>query len=120
MINYTTEEGMKGITESGVIRPSSGDIHACFGDGQYFTNIRLGMIGGRTLQDIGGAGKMSLGQLAADIYGDVRKLKGISHFVEIDVTGLYVIEPRESTFLILNTKDLDVSKRIIKSVRNCG
>ncbi|MEP8874956.1 HYD1 signature containing ADP-ribosyltransferase family protein [Enterobacter roggenkampii] len=120
LINYTTEEGMKGITESGVIRPSSGDIHACFGDGQYFTNIRLGMIGGRTLQDIGGAGKMSLGQLAADIYGDVRKLKGISHFVEIDVTGLYVIEPRESTFLILNTKDLDVSKRIIKSVRNCG
>lgn len=30
---------------------------------------------------------MSLGQLAADIYGDARKLKGISHFVEIDVTG---------------------------------
>ncbi|HBH6930662.1 TPA: hypothetical protein KUN31_000005 [Enterobacter cloacae] len=24
---------MKGITESGVIRPSSGDIHARFGDG---------------------------------------------------------------------------------------
>ena len=57
---------------------------------------------------------MSLGQLAADIYGDVRKLKGISHFVEIDVTGLYVIEPRESTFLILNTKDLDVSKELLK------
>ncbi|WP_375143719.1 HYD1 signature containing ADP-ribosyltransferase family protein [Enterobacter cloacae] len=33
LIHYTTEEGMKGITESGVIRPSSGDIHARFGDG---------------------------------------------------------------------------------------
>ncbi|EPV8685643.1 TPA: HYD1 signature containing ADP-ribosyltransferase family protein [Enterobacter hormaechei subsp. xiangfangensis] len=41
---------MKGITESGVIRPSSGDIHARFGDGQYFTNIRPEMIGGRTHQ----------------------------------------------------------------------
>ncbi|MCF8582501.1 hypothetical protein L2X67_22175 [Enterobacter ludwigii] len=36
--------------ESGVIRPSSGDIHARFGDGQYFTNIRPEMIGGRTHQ----------------------------------------------------------------------
>lgn len=40
--------------------------------------------------------KMSLGQLAVDIYGDARKLKGISHFVEIDVTGLDVIEPRKT------------------------
>ncbi|HDR1976210.1 TPA: hypothetical protein QCD44_004573, partial [Enterobacter hormaechei] len=79
LIHYTTEEGMKGITESGVIRPSSGYIHALFGDGQYFTNIRPEMIGGRTLKDVGGTGKMSLGQLAADIYGDARKLKGISH-----------------------------------------
>ena len=39
---------------------------------------------------------MSLGQLAVDIYGDARKLKGISHFVEIDVTGLDVIEPRKT------------------------
>ncbi|MEH3776384.1 HYD1 signature containing ADP-ribosyltransferase family protein [Enterobacter asburiae] len=95
---------MKDITESGVIRPSSGDIHARFGDEQYFTNIRPEMIGGRTLKDVGGTGKMSLGQLAADIYGDARKLKGISHFAEIDVTGLDVIESRKNTFLILNTK----------------
>ena len=120
LIHYTTEEGMKGIMESGVIRPSSGDIHARFGDGQYFTNIRPEMIGGRTLKDVGGTGKMSLGQLAADIYGDARKLKGISHFVEIDVTGLDVIELRKNTFLIINTKDLDVSKRIVKSGRSCG
>lgn len=38
---------------------------------------------------------MSLGQLAVEIYGDARKIKGISHFVEIDVTGLDVIEPRK-------------------------
>ena len=52
--------------------------------------------------------------------GDARKLKGISHFVEIDVTGLDVIELRKNTFLIINTKDLDVSKRIVKSGRSCG
>ncbi|EOY5379852.1 HYD1 signature containing ADP-ribosyltransferase family protein [Cronobacter dublinensis] len=111
---------MKGITEGSVIRPSSGDIHARFGDGQYFTNIAPEMIGGRTLKDIGETGKMSLGQLAVEIYGDARKLKGISHFVEIDVTGLDVIEPRKKTFLILNTQDLDVSKRIVKSGMSCG
>ncbi|KIU58398.1 hypothetical protein CRSA0334_19585 [Cronobacter malonaticus ENBT0334] len=119
LIHYTTEEGIKGIIESGVIRPSSGDIHARFGDGQYFTNITPKIIGGRTLKDVGGTGKMSLGQLAVDIYGDARKLKGVSHFVEIDVTGLDVIEPRKNTFLILNTQDLDVSKRIVKSGRGC-
>ncbi|EOI5730545.1 hypothetical protein ACMS09_004044 [Cronobacter malonaticus] len=62
---------------------------------------------------------MSLGQLAVDIYGDARKLKGVSHFVEIDVTCLDVIEPQKNTFLILNTQDLDVSKRIVKSGRGC-
>ncbi|MCU6220009.1 hypothetical protein KWI06_09650, partial [Enterobacter cloacae] len=50
LIHYTTEEGMKGITESGVIRPSSGDVHARFEDGQYFTNISPEMIGGSTHQ----------------------------------------------------------------------
>ncbi|WP_237759798.1 hypothetical protein, partial [Enterobacter hormaechei] len=40
--------------------------------------------------------------------------------VKLDVTGLDVIEPRKNTFLILNTKDLIVSKRIVKSGRSCG
>ncbi|MGI8474041.1 RHS repeat-associated core domain-containing protein [Pectobacterium brasiliense] len=120
LIHYTTENGMKGITESGVIRASSGDIHARFGDGQYFTNTRPEMIGGRTMKDAAGTGKMSLGQLAGDIYGDSRKLNSITHFVEIDVTGLDVTEPRENTFRVSNTGDLDVSKRIVRSGRSCG
>ncbi|MBA0206714.1 HYD1 signature containing ADP-ribosyltransferase family protein, partial [Pectobacterium aroidearum] len=120
LIHYTTENGMKGITESGVIRASSCDIHARFGDGQYFTNTRPEMIGGRTMKDAAGTGKMSLGQLAGDIYGDSRKLNSITHFVEIDVTGLDVTEPRENTFRVSNTGDLDVSKRIVRSGRSCG
>ena len=122
LYHYTTEEGMNGIMESGTIRASSGDIHARFGEGQYFTDITPAMIGGRTLKDASGTGKMSLGQLASNIYGDSRKLNGITHFVEIDVTGLNVTEPRKNTFRVANTGELNVSDRIVSSGKStsCG
>lgn len=65
---------------------------------------------------------MSLGQLASNIYGDSRKLNGITHFVEIDVTGLNVTEPRKNTFRVANTGELDVSDRIVSSGKStsCG
>ena len=113
---------MNGIMESGTIRASSGDIHARYGEGQYFTDITSAMIGGRTLKDASGTGKMSLGQLASNIYGDSRKLNGITHFVEIDVTGLNVTEPRKNTFRVANTGELNVSDRIVSSGKStsCG
>ena len=72
------------------------------------------------MKDAAGTGKMSLGQLAGDIYGDSRKLNSITHFVEIDVTGLDVTEPRKNTFRVANIGDLDVSNRIVRSGRSCG
>lgn len=110
---------MEGIKDSRVIRPSTGGVHARFGDGQYFTNIHPDTIGGRTLKDVKGSDKISLGQLAANIYGDARKSGSITHYVEVDVTGLNITEPRKGTFLVKNDKDLDVSNRIVSSGSSC-
>ncbi|ECA5091598.1 type IV secretion protein Rhs, partial [Salmonella enterica subsp. enterica serovar Menston] len=119
LFHYTTQEGMEGILKSGVLKVSTGDIHARFGNGQYFTNISPDMIGGRTIKDALGTGKMSLGQLAADIYGDARKLNGITNYVEIDVRGLDITEPRPGTFRVANTGDLDISNRVVSSGSSC-
>ena len=120
LYHYTSEAGMKGILESGVIKASTGDVHARFGSGQYFTNISPDMLGGRTIRDAAGTGKMSLGQLAGDIYGDPRKLNGISHVVEVDVRGLDITEPRPGTFRVANAGDLDVSDRIVSAGESLG
>jgi hypothetical protein len=66
------------------------------------------------------AGKISQGQLAANIYGDARKLNSVSHYVEIDVSGLEVEEPRPGTFLIKNETDLDVTNRIVSHGKVCN
>lgn len=120
LIHYTTGDGLAGILESGELRASSGPIHARFGDGQYLTDIRPEQIGGRTLKDAAGTGKLSLGQVANNLYGDSRKINSISHYVEIDVTGLDVSEPRKNTFRIANNGNLDISNRIVKSGKSCG
>ncbi|MBP5107101.1 HYD1 signature containing ADP-ribosyltransferase family protein, partial [Pseudomonas protegens] len=119
LFHYTTQEGMEGILRSGVLNASTGDIHARFGNGQYFTNISPEMIGGRTIKDALGSGKMSLGQLASDIYGDARKLNSITNYVEIDIKGLDVTEPRPGTFRVANAGDLDISNRVVRSGSSC-
>ncbi|MCA8341231.1 RHS domain-containing protein [Burkholderia cepacia] len=120
LYHYTTQNGLEGITSSGSLNASHGPVHARFGDGQYFTDISPDMIGGRTLADAAGTGKMSLGQLAADIYGDARKLNSITHYVEVDVTGLNVKEPRPGTFLVEGSGPLDISNRIKRSGSSCS
>ncbi|MCA8054017.1 RHS repeat-associated core domain-containing protein [Burkholderia cepacia] len=120
LYHYTTQDGLEGITSSGHLNASQGPVHARFGDGQYFTDISPDMIGGRTMADAAGTGKMSLGQLAANIYGDARKLNSITHYVEVDVTGLDVKEPRPGTFLVEGKGPLDISNRIKRSGSSCS
>jgi hypothetical protein len=66
------------------------------------------------------AGKMSQGQAAKNIYGDARKYRNLDSFVEIDVTGLDVDEPRPGTFVIRGEKPLDIKGRIVRSGKTCG
>ena len=124
LYHYTTEEGLEGITSSESLNPSIGDKNARFGHGQYFTDIPPENIGGRTVKDLTDAdkvaGKMSQGQAAKNIYGDARKYRNLDSFVEIDVTGLDVDEPRPGTFVIRGEKPLDIKGRIVRSGKTCG
>lgn len=106
---------------SGEVRPLQSSTHARFGNGQYFTDIAPETIGGKTLKDVpAGSGKISLGDLSSNIYGDARKLNSISHVVAIDVTGLNIKEPRPNTFLMENSGNLDVSNRIVNVGETLG
>jgi len=116
LYHYTTQEGMEGIVQSQKLNPSTGPIHARFGDGQYLTDIKPEQVAGRTLKDLTAAekeaGKKSLGQLAKDLYNDARKTTGIQYYVEIEIDGLGANEVRKGTFLIENSKPLDLEGRI--------
>lgn len=124
LYHYSTEEGIAGITSSETLNPSIGDKNARFGHGQYFTDIPPEQIGGRTMADLSeadkAAGKISQGQAAKNIYGDARKYRNLDSFVEIDVTGLHVEEPRPGTFLIRGEEPLDLKGRIVRSGKTCG
>ncbi|WP_194838784.1 HYD1 signature containing ADP-ribosyltransferase family protein [Nocardia sp. XZ_19_369] len=41
-----------------------------------------------------------------------------SHFLEIDVTGLTVVQGRPGVFVVPNTEPLDLTGRIVRSGRN--
>jgi RHS repeat-associated protein len=124
LYHYTTEEGMEGITSSESLHPSIGDKNARFGSGQYFTDIPPENIGAPSAKDLTdadkAAGKISQGKAAANIYGDARKYRSLDYFVEIDVTGLDVENPRPGTYLIRGDTPLDVKGRIVRAGKTCG
>ncbi|WP_203218224.1 HYD1 signature containing ADP-ribosyltransferase family protein [Nocardia brasiliensis] len=54
---------------------------------------------------------------ADGLAGD-RVAQQFSHFLEIDVTGLTVVQGRPGVFVVPNTEPLDLSGRIVRSGRN--
>jgi hypothetical protein len=74
------------------------------GDGQYLTDIEPGTMTGA--------------QLSRALIGHPFQARRFSHFVEIEVGGLSVINPRLHVFVIPGTKPLDVRNRIIRSGAN--
>jgi RHS repeat-associated protein len=121
LIHYTNEAGLKGINDSGELWPSSGPVHARFGPGQYLTDITPGQIGGRTIADLTpeqiAAGQISRGQLAARLFGrpTAWSIGRTSNWLEIDVTGLDLLNPRPDTWLIPGESPLDLTGRILGS-----
>lgn len=119
VIHFTDDAGHSGITSSKQLFNSTGSKHARFGDGQYFTDITPQMIGaptkaGLTAQQIS-AGQMSLGQASSKLFGVPWNGNKMSYFIEIDVTGLKLLNPRGGTFLFPNNKPLDLTGRIVRS-----
>ena len=83
LFHYTTEEGQKGILDSGQLNPSLKSINpadARYGNGQYLTDLAPGARTGP--------------QLSRALVGNPFQGARFSHYLEIDVTGLDVVEGR--------------------------
>ncbi|MFD5750788.1 HYD1 signature containing ADP-ribosyltransferase family protein [Streptomyces sp. NPDC127033] len=107
LYHYTNEAGHDGITASGELRASlkaDNPKDARYGDGQYLTDIK--------------PGTKTLGQLSAAFLRVPWAGRKFTHYVEIDVRGLNVVEGRPGVFVIPNNGPLDLTGRILSSGRN--
>jgi len=104
LYHYTTEKGQKGIIQSCELWPSTKAVNprdVRYGDGQYLSDIA--------------PGTKTPGQLSRAFLNDPRGWRRFTHRVEIDVTGLSVVEGRPGVFVILNKSNLDLTGRIVGS-----
>ena len=99
LTHYTTEQGYNSIMESGELLPSTGPVHARFGDGQYLTDIN--------------SLDFTAGQVSKRLYGVPWKTNSLTHYIKIDVTGLNVIKNMPHNFIIPNNQPLNISNRIL-------
>ena len=107
LYHYTNEAGHDGILASGEMRPSlkaSNPKDACYGDGQYLTGIS--------------PGTKTPGQLFAAFLRVPWAGRKFTHYIEIDVRGLDVVQGRPGVFVVPNGGPLDLTGRIISSGRN--
>jgi hypothetical protein len=72
-----------------------------YGEGQYLSDIV--------------PGTKTPGQPSYAFLNDPRGWRRFTHFVEIDVTGLTVVEGRAGVFVIPNNQDLSLAGRIVSS-----
>ncbi|MFF1478254.1 HYD1 signature containing ADP-ribosyltransferase family protein, partial [Streptomyces sp. NPDC058301] len=107
LYHYTNEKAQQAIRQSGELRPSLKSMNprdARFGDGQYLSDIVPG-----TLRN---------GQLAYRFVHMGFLGARFSHYLEIDVTGLEVIQGRPNVFVVPNSGPLDVTNRIVSWGKN--
>ncbi|WP_378741350.1 putative T7SS-secreted protein [Nocardia brasiliensis] len=107
LYHYTNEQGHDAILETQELRPSLREHNpkdARYGDGQYLTDIE--------------PGTRTPAQLSAAFLRVPWAGQKFSHFLEIDVTGLTVVQGRPGVFVVPNTEPLDLSGRIVRSGRN--
>lgn len=103
LYHYTNEKGMIGIVESKRLNPSlrsSNPKDARYGNGQYLSDIEP-----NTQTPV---------KLAKKFINVPNKYK-YTHYVEIDVTDLNVIQGREGVFVIPNDSPLDLTDRIVST-----
>jgi hypothetical protein len=104
LYHYTSEKGWERITTSEALRPSLKAVNpkdVRYGEGQYLSDIV--------------PGTKTPGQLSYVFLNDPRGWRRFTHYVEVDVTGLTVIEGRPGIFVIPNTEDLNLAGRIVSS-----
>ncbi|MFN7769727.1 MAG: HYD1 signature containing ADP-ribosyltransferase family protein, partial [Planctomycetaceae bacterium] len=106
LYHYTDEAGLGGITESNSLRASTkarnpSDVR--YGNGQYVSDFA--------------PGTKTPAQLSREFLGQPFQGKRFTHYIEIDVTDLQVIQGRNGVFVIPNDVPLDLTGRVIGSGR---
>ncbi len=104
LYHYTSAAGCAGILSTQTLRPSlkiTNPRDVRHGEGQYFSDIV--------------PGAKTPGQLAYLFLNDPRGWRRFTHYVEIDVAGLAVTEARSRVYVLLGTRDLDLTGRITGS-----
>jgi hypothetical protein len=130
LIHYTDQKGLQGILASQKLFLAQGEIHARYGDGQYFTDLLPENIGGKTVANLTPEQKkngiISAGQAAQKLFNDSRLIRKMTHYVEINIEKLDVrqglkekatdiTDIRENVQFILNNDMLDLKGRIVRS-----
>lgn len=104
LFHYTNEAGLEGILSSEKLNPSLKIINpkdVRYGEGQYLSDIL--------------PGTKTPAQLSREFLGIPFRADKYTNFVEIDVTGLNVIQGRPGVFVVPNTTPLDLTGRILSS-----
>lgn len=121
LYHYTTAVGQEGILYSQAIKPSLKAVNpndARYGDGQYFTNIPPEAIGAWKKAELTSSqvsqGLISMGQLSSQLYGVSWMSGKMTNYIEVNVSGLNVINPAPGKYLIPNQVPLDISGRVVR------
>jgi len=103
LYHYTNEKGKNAILESQELFPSlkaNNPKDARYGNGQYLSDIN--------------PSTTKPASLASKFIRTPNRYK-YTHYVEIDVFGLNVVQGRDGVFVIPNNNSLDISGRIVSS-----
>jgi len=109
LYHYTNEAGMQGILDSETLNPSLKSINpndVRYGNGQYLSDIA--------------PGTMSPAQLSRAFINNPFQGARYTNFIEIDTTGLNVIQGRPGVYVVPNEVPLDLSGRITNSGQVLG
>jgi RHS repeat-associated protein len=104
LFHYTNEIGLDGIRASEELKPSLwkvGTKDVRYGNGQYLSDIA--------------PGEMTPAQLSRAFLNQPFQGAKFTNFIEIDVSGLKVIQGRSGVFVVPNEVPLNLSGRIINS-----
>ena len=102
LFHYTTVEGQKGILDSGQRNPSLKSVNpsdARYGNGQYLSDIAPGTKTGA--------------QLSRSFINNPFQGARFTNYVEIDTSGLNVVQGRAGVFVIPGETPLDLTGRIV-------
>ena len=85
--------------ESGKILPSIGKVHARYGNGQYFTDLK--------------ASDYTAGQILRRLYRVPWNTKSITNYIQIDIKGLNIIQNAPHNYSLPNNEPFNINGRVV-------